>query len=70
MTTTWKQFLNKNKGKGMGVSEIGEKYCKTLLSEKIQKNIKEGVYTSRKQAIAVAYNQVKKTSPACKRYFS
>lgn len=70
MTTTWKKFLSQNKGKGMSISELSERYCKQRLSEKIEKNIKEGRYTSNKQAIAVAYSQVKQTSPACRRYFT
>lgn len=54
----------------MSMDELSERYCKKRLSEKIEKNIKEGRYTSNKQAIAVAYSQVKKSSPACKRYFT
>lgn len=70
MTTTWKKFLTQNKGKGMSMKQLSERYCKKRLSEKIKKNIKEGRYTSNKQAIAVAYSQVRKTSPACRKYFS
>ena len=70
MTTTWKKFLTQNKGKGMTMKQLSERYCKTRLTEKIKKNIKEGRYTSNKQAIAVAYSQVRKTSPACRKYFS
>ena len=70
MTTSWKKFLSQNKGKGMSMDELSERYCKKRLSEKIEKNIKEGRYTSNKQAIAVAYSQVRKASPACRRYFS
>lgn len=53
----------------MSMEMLSEKYCKKRLSEKIEKNIKEGKYVSNKQAIAVAYSQVSKASPACKRYF-
>lgn len=44
--------------------------CNKQLSEKIGINIREGRYSSRKQAIAVAYNQVRKKSPSCKKFFN
>ena len=47
--------------------------CKQRLSEKIGINInemKEGRYVSRAQAIAVAYKQIAKGFPYCKRYLS
>lgn len=43
--------------------------CKGHLSAKIRKNIHEKKYKNRKQAIAVAYAQVKKERPGCKRVF-
>ena len=45
--------------------------CKLLLQEKIKKNIKEykeGKFVSRAQAIAVAYSQVAKENPYCRRH--
>lgn len=50
-----------------------KKTCRDLLSSKIAINMREykkGVYKSPKQAIAVAYAQVSKKSPACKRLIS
>jgi len=49
-----------------------ERRCKNLLKKKISINLneyKDGVFKSRKQAIAVSYNQVKKMRPSCKKYF-
>ena len=46
------------------------KTCKQYLSDKIRTNIKEGVYNSRSQAIAVAYSQVGKARPGCKGVFT
>jgi hypothetical protein len=47
--------------------------CKKKLSEKIRINMREyneyRRYKNRKQAIAVAYSIVKKTSPICKKVF-
>jgi hypothetical protein len=53
--------------------KIGKKEmtCKNLLKEKIGVNIEEyknGRYSSRNQAIAVAYSQVKKMKPLCDKY--
>ena len=39
--------------------------CNKLLSKKIKKNINEEKYASNKQAIAVAYSQVKKKHKEC-----
>jgi hypothetical protein len=42
------------------------------LKKKIRKNMdeyKSGRYSSRQQALAVSYSQVKKMSPYCSRYF-
>jgi hypothetical protein len=47
--------------------------CKKRLSEKIAINInemKDGLYVSRAQAIAVAYKQITKKFPQCTRYLS
>ena len=41
--------------------------CREYLGKKIGININEGVYKSRAQAIAVAYSQVGKKYPQCKR---
>ena len=43
--------------------------CKSELKEKIRLNMREynkGRYSNRKQAIAVAYSQIKKKYPQCK----
>lgn len=45
--------------------------CKTYLEQKIALNLaeyKKGNYISRQQAIAIAYKQVKKDHPQCKRF--
>jgi hypothetical protein len=42
------------------------KKCRSHLSKKIAINIREGIYKSRQQAIAVAYNQIGKLYPKCK----
>ncbi len=50
-----------------------KKTCRDLLSSKIAINMREykkGVYKSPKQAIAVAYAQISKKSPSCKRILS
>ena len=47
--------------------------CRKILSKKIGINIGElhaGRYSSRAQAIAVSYSQVKKSNPKCSRYFT
>lgn len=43
------------------------KRCKSLLSRKIGINIHEGIYANKEQAIAVAYSQVRKRHPSCRR---
>jgi len=43
------------------------KRCKSLLSRKIGINIHEGIYANKAQAIAVAYSQVHKRYPSCRR---
>lgn len=43
--------------------------CKRLLGIKIGINMKERRYSSRRQAIAVAYSQVRAMRPQCKRCF-
>ena len=46
--------------------------CQTKLKNKIRINMseyKKGRFSSRQQALAVSYAQVKKKSPGCKRYF-
>lgn len=51
-----------------------QKECIAMVSKKIAINMKEfkdGLnFVSPKQAIAVAYSQVKKKSPGCAKYFS
>lgn len=43
------------------------KRCKSLLGRKIGINIHEGIYANKAQAIAVAYSQVRKKHPSCRR---
>jgi len=43
------------------------KRCKALLGKKIGINIREGIYANKAQAIAVAYSQVRKRHPSCRR---
>lgn len=40
--------------------------CKSKLKQKIRINIREYKYANNKQAIAVAYSQIKKKYPQCK----
>jgi hypothetical protein len=47
--------------------------CKKKLAKKIKVNMdeyKSGRYSSRGQAVAISYSQIKKQYPWCKRYFS
>lgn len=52
-------------------SRKSKSLCKSRLAKKIAINIremkKEGKYVSKAQAIAVAYSQVQKMFPGCKR---
>ena len=53
--------------------KAGKSACQTKLKNKIRINMgeyKKGKFSSRKQALAVSYSQVKKKSPGCKRFFS
>jgi hypothetical protein len=53
-------------------SKKGKRSCQTKLKNKIRINMaeyKKGRFSSRKQALAVSYAQVKKKSPSCKKYF-
>jgi hypothetical protein len=43
------------------------KRCRSLLGKKIGINIREGIYANKAQAIAVAYSQVRKRYPSCRR---
>ena len=43
------------------------KRCRSLLGRKIGINIHEGIYANKEQAIAVAYSQVRKRHPSCRR---
>jgi D-Tyr-tRNAtyr deacylase len=58
--------------KGSRKSRKGGK-CREYLSAKIKKNMaeyKKGKYSSRMQAVAVSYSQVKKAHPNCTRALS
>jgi hypothetical protein len=51
---------------------LTKRSCQTKLKNKIRMNMaeyKKGRFSSRQQALAVSYTQVKKKSPGCKRYF-
>ena len=53
--------------------KAGKRSCQTKLKNKIRINMaeyKKGRFSSRKQALAVSYAQVKKKSPSCKKYFN
>jgi hypothetical protein len=41
--------------------------CSQMLRRKVAINIKEGTYSSTAQAVAVAYSQVRKQRPGCKK---
>ena len=43
------------------------KRCRSLLGKKIGINIHEGIYANKSQAIAVAYSQIRKKHPSCRR---
>jgi hypothetical protein len=64
-----KGFKYSGKTLKSGLKEIvaSKTTCKGHLSVKIRKNIKEKKYKNRKQAIAVAFSQVNKERPGCKR---
>ena len=68
-----KQSKKKSKKQSKKMSSFRTKSgCNDLLKNKIRVNMKElkdGRFVSRQQAIAVSYSQVKKSSPYCKRYF-
>lgn len=68
----WISFLKKNKGQGLSMTELSKRYCKKKLRSKIRINMdemKKGRYSSRQQAIAVSYSQVKKQFPICAKNF-
>jgi hypothetical protein len=60
--TQWTEFLKAHKGKGLTMDQLSKRYCNSLVSEKIRKNVKE---YPQKQAIAVSYSQVKKAHKGC-----
>ena len=51
------------------IETISKTECKKKLQRKIKKNIKEDIFVSRSQAVAVAYSQINKKYPYCKRFF-
>jgi hypothetical protein len=62
------KVVKKSIKKSVKKSPKRKSLCKQRLSKQIAENIKEGTYSSRSQAIAVAYSQVQKKYPHCKRY--
>lgn len=82
MKTTWTTFLKQHGGKGHTREELSEMYkkqkrspkkdCQLQVQTKIRKNMdefKEGRYSTRQQAIAVAIQQVLRLSPKCKPFY-
>ena len=62
----------KRSGSRKKSSSRGKRSCQTKLKNKIRINMseyKKGKFSSRQQALAVSYAQVKKKSPSCKKYF-
>jgi hypothetical protein len=69
----FKKSARKSLKKSLKKSAKKSPTCKQRLSKKIGINInemKDGRYVSRAQAIAVAYKQIAKEFPHCKRYLS
>ncbi len=63
----------KRSGSRKKSSSRAKRSCQTKLKNKIRINMaeyKKGRFSSRKQALAVSYAQVKKKSPSCKKYFN
>ena len=63
---------NKSRQSKRKSSYMTVKRCKQVLQEKIKQTTKEyksGQFSSRKQAVAVAYSMINKKYPNCKRYF-
>lgn len=61
----------KNRSK-KGKRSVTKRSCQNSLKKKIAINMdeyKKGRFVSRQQAVAVSYSQVKKSRPACSRYF-
>ena len=59
---------SQNKSKKSPKKSVKKSLCKQRLSKQIAINLKEDRYVSREQAIAVAYSQVAKMYPHCKRF--
>lgn len=63
---------SKKRSRSRSRKRLTKKKCLQHLQKKIAINIneaKQGIFQSPKQAIAVAYSQIKKKYPSCKRYF-
>ena len=66
------KLFSRNKKRNDGKSHrrrVSSKHrrCKSLLGRKIGINIHEGIYANKEQAVAVAYSQVRKRHPSCRR---
>lgn len=62
--------ITKCKSKSKTKSKSSKKVCRKRLSKKISVNMKEyksGRWSSRKQALAVSYSQIRKKYPECAR---
>ena len=68
MSSEWHKFLKLHKGKGLSIQQLSKKYCNKRVSQKVGINIREGKYSSHQQAIAVAYSQVRKMYPSCRKF--
>ena len=58
-----------NKKRSDGKRKSRRQRCNALLGKKIGINISEGIYKNKSQAVAVAYSQVRKKHPSCRRIF-
>ena len=69
---SYRKTSKRGSRKGAKRSSLTKRSCQTKLKNKIRINMaeyKKGRFSSRQQALAVSYAQVKKKSPGCKRYF-
>ena len=69
---SYRKTTKRGSRKGAKRPSLTKRSCQTKLKNKIRINMaeyKKGRFSSRQQALAVSYAQVKKKSPGCKRYF-
>jgi len=63
------QIYNKMKVKDSVGTRPSKKICNAYLSQQIKRNISSKKW-SYKQAIAIAYNQIKRKQSGCKKYYT